>query len=123
MTDSIVKFTKLAEARWRCLVALSAPSCAIRASSFGYVGFPHVRFRKPQGAAFAGAKLRHGMLADGVVTPHFVSGEYRITQKGRAELAAVERTRHDREQPVPAERTNGKDDRQHHVSQGWQEGD
>lgn len=90
MRDRIYPATTLAEARRRCLAALARSGSSIRSAGMGKIGFPEVRFRTLQGAAFASAKLRHQMLNDGVIAPHHVDGEYRITEKGRAELTRAE---------------------------------
>jgi len=83
--------TTMADARRRCLEALSVPGASLRAASFGYMGFPGTHFRRPQGAAFASAKLKRHMLADGIVRPArrlgICTGTYEITSKDRLELA------------------------------------
>lgn len=73
----------MAEARLRCLVFLVQPGSSLRAAGFGRMAFPLARFRTAQGAAFASAKLRHQMLGDGVIRPHWgVRGEYVIAARG-----------------------------------------
>lgn len=80
--------TSLAAARRRVLGILSGHSerDGLYASGIGYVAFPDSKFRTPQAAAFASARLRHDMEQDGVIVWKSTSRRYFITADGRKEL-------------------------------------
>ncbi len=80
--------TSMADARRRVLEALASQGerGGLYASSIGYFAFPESKFRAPQGAAFASARLRHIMEKDGVIMWKSKPRGYFITAAGRKEL-------------------------------------
>ena len=80
--------TSMADAQHRVLEVLACRNDrdGLYPSTIGYCAFPGARFRTPQGAAFASARLRHDMEAKGVIVWRSNPRGYFITAAGRRAL-------------------------------------
>lgn len=82
MKRNIGKHTSSEEAKLNILRRMSQfPECGFSKSTLGKIAFPGYDFKKPQGAAFAAAKVVNELDDDGIVR---LADDHRwyITRKG-----------------------------------------